>query len=402
MKFKIIKNIFAVLLVISFMAACGDKKSTVTFEENDSIAEYASTTVDSTSEVKQITFTSDQYQLAGIETGTIALRNLSSIIKLNGKIDVEPAGNAVVSAPMGGYIKSAGLLPGEAVKKGQALATLENPEFITLQQDYLESKGKLQYLEQEFQRQQKLREEDVNAAKTLQQAQSDLKVMQARVSGLEQRLELAGVNISGLESGKIVRTGTLRAPISGFIKTSNVTIGKYVNPTDVLFELVDKKDLHLALNAFEKDLRFLDVGQKIKFSLANENEYNRTAHIFLVGQAAGDDRMIPVHCHLDKKNSPELVPGMYVKAWIETGTEQQYAVPSGSIVQLEGKDYVILQTGKSGSNYQFELRQVRRGIEQEGYAAIILPGNQNMKEIAVVTKNAYAILSAIKNAEEEE
>jgi len=257
-KLQYIATIFLVLL----LSACSgdDKKSSV--EES-----AKSTTIDTSSTaLTTITFTADQYQLSGIETGTIQNRELSNIIKLNGIIDVEPSNVASVSAPLGGFIKTAGLLPGQPVKKGQVLATVENPEFINLQQEYMESLGKLQYLEQEYKRQQTLREQDVNAAKTLQQVTSDYKVMQARVNGLEQKLALAGISSSALQQGgKISRTANIYAPISGFVTASNVNIGKYVNPTDVLFELENRSDLHLALNALEKDITKVKVGQTVKF-----------------------------------------------------------------------------------------------------------------------------------------
>ncbi|NCI46691.1 efflux RND transporter periplasmic adaptor subunit [Sediminibacterium soli] len=382
-----------------FLAACGNKQ---TDKKEEAALEETSATVDSTTTItKQITFTSDQYRLAGIETGKIDMRNLSNIIKLNGVIDVEPKSMASVSAPLGGYIKTAGMLPGQAVKKGQVLATIENPQFITMQQEYLESKGRLQFLEQEYNRQQKLREEDVNAAKTFQQVASDYKVMQARIAGLEQQLALAGISRSALQSGKITRTANLYAPISGFIKTSNVNIGKYATPTDILFEIINKDDLHLALNAYEKDLSKIQTGQTVKFSLANENNFNRIAKVFLIGQATGDDRIVPVHCHLTNERSTGLLPGMYVKAWIETGSEKQYAVPSEAIVQLEGKDYVILQTAQSSKEYTFQLEQVKMGVEQEGYTAVIMPQNVDIQKAQVVTKNAYSILSALRNSEEE-
>lgn len=397
MNFIINKNIPIAFLALLFFSACNNKKS----EENKSAADKITKPVDTTAtSVKQIIFSSDQYRLSGIETGTIEMRNLSNIIKLNGMIDVEPQSMATVSAPLGGYIKTAGLLPGQAVRKGQVLATLENPEFISLQQDYLESKGRLQFLEQEYKRQQKLREEDVNAAKTFQQVESDYKVMQATINGLEQKLALAGIKASALH-GKITRTANLYAPISGYIKTSNVNIGKYASPTEVLFELIDKNDLRLVLNAFEKDQRKIQVGQTVKFSLANENNFNRTAKVFLIGQSTGDDRIVPVNCHFTNQKDPDLLPGMYVKAWIETGTEKQYATPSEAIVQLEGKDYLILQIGQSANNYTFQLEEVKRGIEQEGYTAVTLPESMNIEKIKVVVKNAYAILSALKNSEEE-
>lgn len=387
------------MLALLFLAACGNKQqSTDTITTVDAAAnskDSMSTTA------KQIIFTSEQYQLAGIAIGAVEMRNLSNIVKLNGMIDVEPNSLATVSAPLGGYIKTAGLLPGQAVRKGQVLATLENPEFINIQQDYLESKGRLQYLEQEYKRQRKLRDEDVNAAKTFQQVASDYRVMQATINGLEQKLALAGIRTSALQSGKITRTANLYAPISGYIKTSNVNIGKYANPTDVLFEIINKDDLHLALNAFEKDLGKIKVGQTVKFSLANENNFNRKAKVFLIGQSTGDDRIVPVHCHLTNQKDPSLLPGMYVKAWIETGTEKQYAAPSEAIVQLDGKDYLILQTGQSSTGYTFKLEEILKGTEQEGYTAVTMPEGMNIANTKVVVKNAYAILSALKNSEEE-
>jgi len=229
-------KISVVFLSILFLTACGNKDA----ENKELPAETAITQGENKSaNLKQITFTKDQYNLASIETGQIEMRNLSNIVKLNGVIDVEPRSMATVSAPLGGYLKTAGLLPGEAVKKGQVLATIENPEFIKIQQDYLESLGKLQFLEEEYKRQEKLRVEDINSAKTFQQVKSDYKVMQARIKGFEQQLALAGINKSSAQNGNITRTANLYAPITGFIKVSNKNIGDYVNPQDVIFEIVN-------------------------------------------------------------------------------------------------------------------------------------------------------------------
>lgn len=393
LRFK--RNITLICAVL-VMVSCGKK------EEAQSEGDNTEAVKDSASDgVRQVRFTADQYKLAGIETGAIEKRQLSDVIKLNGVIDVEPNNVASVSAPLGGYIKTAGLLPGQQIGKGQVLATLENPEFITLQQEYFESKGTMQYLEAEYKRQQKLRDEDVNAAKTFQKATSDYKVMQAKIDGLEQKLALAGIGKASLNTGKIVRTANIVAPIGGYIKTSNVNIGKYVNPTDVLFEIVNKDDLHLALNAFEKDVNSLHPGQVVKFSLANENNYNRTAKVYLVGKATEANGTTPVHCHLDKKTS-DMVPGMYVKAWIETGSQELDAVPSDALVQIEGKDYIILEKSGSKNDIAFEFVLVKKGIGQENYTAVTLPQGINPQDVKVVTKNAYAVLSALKNAEEEE
>tara|TARA_R110002073_G_scaffold40547_4_gene114918 strand:- start:4250 stop:5449 length:1200 start_codon:yes stop_codon:yes gene_type:complete len=399
MKIKFNTKISLLILSTLMMVACGNKDSEkVEGSEESSIKEEQPVATGN----KQITFTKDQYNLAGIETGAIEMRNLSNIIKLNGVIDVEPKSMASVSAPLGGYLKTAGRLPGEEIKKGQVLATIENPEFIQIQQGYLESLSRLQFLEEEFNRQKKLREEDINSAKTFQQVSSDYKITQGRVKAYEQQLALAGISRSSVQNGNITRTANLYAPISGFIKESNVNIGDYVSPQDVLFEIVDLNDIHLALNAFEKDLEKLEIGQTVKFSLSDDNTFNRTAEVFLIGKATGSDRMTPVHCHIKQENQKGLLPGMYVKAWVESGTNKQNAIPSEAIVQYEGKDFVVLQTEETENGYTFKLEQVKKGIEQEGYTAITMADGATVQNFKPVVKNAYSILSALRNSEEEE
>ncbi len=398
MKIQFNTKISLLILSALFIVACGNKDSEKMETSEESSMKVEQPTADGS---KQITFTKDQYNLAGIETGEIEMRNLSNIIKLNGAIDVEPKSMASVSAPLGGYLKTAGRLPGEAVKKGQVLATIENPEFIQIQQDYLESLSNLQFLDEEYKRQKQLREEDINSAKTFQQVSSDYKITQGRVKAYEQQLALAGISRSSVQNGNISRTANLYAPITGFIKASNVNIGDYVSPQDVLFELVDLNDVHLALNAFEKDLGKIEVGQTVKFSLSNDNMFERTAEVFLIGKATGNDRMTPVHCHIDKEDEKGLLPGMYVKAWLESGTNKQNAIPSEAIVQYEGKDFVILQTEETEGGYTFKLEQVRKGIQQEGYTAITFADSADVKNFKPVTKNTYSILSALRNSEEE-
>ncbi len=399
MKIQFNTKISLLILTTIFMVGCGNKDSEKTeSSEGTSIKEEQPVANGS----KQITFTKDQYNLAGIETGAIEMRNLSNIIKLNGAIDVEPESMASVSAPLGGYLKTAGRLPGEKIKKGQVLATIENPEFIQIQQDYLESLSKLQFLEEEYKRQKQLREEDINSAKTFQQVSSEYRITQGQVKAYEQQLALAGISKSSVQNGNISRTANLYAPITGFVKASNVNIGDYVSPQDVLFELVNIEDVHLALNAFEKDLEKIEVGQTVKFSPSNDNTFSRTAEVFLIGKATGKDRMTPVYCHINKEDEKGLLPGMYVKAWLESGTNKQNAIASEAIVQYEGKDFVILQTEETEGGYKFKLEQVKKGIEQEGYTAITLAKSVDAQNFRPVVKNAYSILSALRNSEEEE
>jgi cobalt-zinc-cadmium efflux system membrane fusion protein len=388
-----IKFFFSILIFISITISCNEKKS-------EQKSETQKTETEKKVATDEVTLTADQYKVADIHLGKVEMRNLSSVIKVNGIIDVPPQNVVSISAPLGGYLKSAGLLPGQSVRKGHVIAVIENPQFIDIQQDYLESKSRLVYLSQELKRQQDLRNEEINAAKTLQQVSSEYNMVKAKIGGLEQKLSLIGISQAALSSGKISKSANLYSPINGYVTESNVNMGKYVQPDDVLFELANKSDMHLALNVFEKDVRKLNPGQPIRFALANETDYNREAKVFLIGKSTGGDGTIPVHCHLNYSSDPTLFPGMYVKALIETTTDNVPALPLESIVQSEGKDYIFIQTDTAQNKFTFKMIPVVKGLEQEGFVAVTLMETTNMNTIKVVTNGAYSLLSAMKNVEE--
>jgi cobalt-zinc-cadmium efflux system membrane fusion protein len=225
-------------------------------------------------------------------------------------------------------------------------------------------------------------------------------MMRAKISALEQKLSLIGISTKAVQAGRISKTSNLYSPISGYVTASNVNRGKYVQPSDVLFELANKSDMHLALNVFEKDVRKINPGQPIRFSLANETDYTRTARVFLIGKST-EDGTVPVHCHLDISNDPALLPGMYVKALIATRTEDVPALPVEAIIQSEAKDHIFIQAGTAQGKVHFKMIPVIKGIEQEGFVAISFPENFNPANAKIVIKGAYALLSAMKNVEEE-
>ena len=362
--------------------------------------ETAAETEVTTNAKDEVSLTKDQYKVADIQLGKVEMRNLSNLIKASGKLDLPPESMVSVSAPLGGYVKSVGLLLGQTVRKGEVVAVIENPDFIDIQQEYLESKSRLEFLQLEYKRQEELRKEDVTSAKIFQQVSSELKIMRARMSGLEQKLLLIGISTNSLKAGKISRTSNLYSPINGFVITSNANKGKYVDATDVLFELANKNDLHLALNVYEKDAYKIKVGQPIRFAVANATDYTRIAKVFLIGKSTGNEGTVPVHCHIEGVKDPSLIPGMYAKALISVSDEVAVsAVPSDAIINTDNNDYLFIQTKTDVNGYMFKMIPVKKGIEEGGFTEVTLPTQFDMNS-QVVLKGAYALLSAMKNVEE--
>lgn len=341
----------------------------------------------------EVVLTEEQVRILNVSLGKIEKRQISNVIKANGMLDVPPQNMVTISAPLGGFIKYTELLQGMKVKKGQVIATLEDPAYIQLQQDYIDSKSQLEFLELEYTRQQQLAAENVNAAKTLQQSKSNYYSTKAKVEGLRSRLALINLSPQQVEQGEIKSSISILSPITGYVTQVHVNIGMYVQPTDVMFKIVDTEHLHAEAQVFEKDLAKLKVGQHVLINLTNETA-PRHAKVYLIGKEISAERTVRIHCHLNKED-PSLIPGMYFSALIEIGEEAVNTVPENAIVSFEGTDYLFFSKG----NNRYGWAEVKTGAIENGFSEIVLPEDFDMNA-NIVVQGAYALLSKVKNVEE--
>jgi membrane fusion protein, heavy metal efflux system len=294
--------------------------------------------------------------------------------------------------PLGGYLKTTQLLPGMRVKKGEVIAVMQDQQYIQLQQDYLTAKAKIGFLENEYKRQKELNQSQASSDKVYQQAESDYRTQRVLLTSLAAKLQLAGININKINETNISGSINIYSPIDGYITKVNVNVGKYVSPTDVLFELINPTDIHLNLKVFEKNLDKLYIGQKLITYTNNNPEKKYSCEILLIGKDLSMEGNTEVHCHFEQYDKT-LVPGTYMNAEIEVKNNQALGLPSEAIVRFEGKQYVYLVK----SNSQFEMLEVMVGEIENGYTEILLPPNSNLTGADFVTKGAYSLLMMMKN-----
>ncbi|WP_051718600.1 efflux RND transporter periplasmic adaptor subunit [Hymenobacter sp. IS2118] len=347
-----------------------------------------------------VSLTSDEQRLAGIQTTTLQERVLGAGLKVNGVLDVPPDKLMSISARLGGIVERTTLLQGMYVRKGQVLAVISNPEFIQLQQDYLETQSQLRYAKTDLERQRELVREEVAPAKNAQQAQARYGALAAQAAGQVARLRLAGLPVG---AQPFVTTATLRAPKAAFVKAMNVAVGQSVTPTDALFVLVDPDHLHVELTVFEKDATQLKQNQRIRFTVPNDSSVERTARVYLIARTVDEtQRTVRVHGHLDREDDPTLRPGMFVRAVIETTTRRVPVLPNQAVVDYEGKQYVFRQEAATADQQRFRMVEVRRGEMADGYSEVFIPGAAAADTAArYATEGAYSLLSKLKNASEE-
>lgn len=371
-------------LLLSLLS-CGSKTEKAKEEEPEDAAE-----------TMIVSLTPAQFQTAGIKLGRIEKKQISSNIKANGKLDVPPQSLISISAPFGAFLRNTEMLQGSFVRQGQVVATLQHPDLIQLQQDYLENKSQQEYLQAEYERQEALAKENVNAQKVFQQAKANYLTAAARIKGLREKLKLLNIDMKALDAGNIQSIISLYSPITGYVTAINTNIGAYVNPADKLFEIVNTEHLHAELTIYEKDILKLKPDQRVRFTLANETK-QRTARVHLIGRQISNERTVQIHCHLDQEDR-ELLPGMYLTAWIETGNAMVNTLPDDAIIQFEDKPCIFIAKG----NYQYEMVPIEKGSSELGYTEVIPPQGFDITGAQVVVKGAYSLFGKLKNVEEEE
>src|SRR5215204_3527889 len=377
---------FIIIAATFFLLSCGDSKKT---EEKETVE-----TNETVQNSNVVSLTPEQAKNTGIATGKLEMQYISSTLKVSGQIDVPPQNMVTVSVPMGGYLQNTKLLPGMYVGKGQSIAIVQDQQYIQMQQDYLTAKARLAYLQKEYERQKDLNQSKATSDKQLQQTEAEYRSQQAMVGGLSQRLRLINVSPDRLSVGSISRSINVYSPISGYVSKVNVSIGKYVSPSDILFEIINPNSIHLALNVFEKDINKLKIGQKV-LAYSNTNptkKYN--CEIILINKDVSPDRSAEVHCHFENYDK-DLVPGMFMNAEIEQSNYQANVLPEEAIVSFEKGNYVFVVK----ANNQFEMLPVQTGITQAGKVEI-KAATPDLLQRSFVTKGAYALLMKMKNTEE--
>jgi cobalt-zinc-cadmium efflux system membrane fusion protein len=350
-----------------------------------------------------VVFTQAQYQMAKIVTGKAEKRIIGTELKVNGIIDVPPHSQISITLPYGGFLKDTDMLPGTKVKKGQLLATIENPDFIQFQQEYLENLAQHEYLEAEFIRQENLFMEEVVSEKIYQQAKSAYMANEVRVKTMGDRLELIGFSLKSLREGKTSSSVNIYSPITGSVLDVDTNVGKYINPEDVIMDITDTRDLHVELSVYENDISHVKDGQVIHFTVTNSPNKIREAEVFLVGSEVREDRSVTVHGHL-KNIELDLLPGMYVSAKLIIDTNSVWTISKDAVVRFKGKQYIYLMNNHQQGNqsYQFKMQEVTTGLTEDEFIEIkYTSGLTDIKTDIIVQSGAYSILSELKNSAEE-
>jgi cobalt-zinc-cadmium efflux system membrane fusion protein len=327
---------------------------------------------------KLIIISKAQFQSENMQLVNLQDQPFPTHIKTTGMIDVPPNSKAVISAYIGGYIKNSPLLIGDKVKKGQAMVTIENLDFIQMQQEYLEVSEQLTYLRSEYERQKELFAEKISSKKSFLKAKSEFKKTNAIYNGLYKKLQLLNIDPASIESGNFTSVSTIYAPISGSVTDVNVSTGTYVSPADKIMEIVNTDHIHLELKVFEKDVLKIKKGQKVNFRIPESTDKSFEGEIHLIGKSINEDRTIQVHAHIGHDILHNFIVGMFVESDIIIEDNVSKALPESAFIDVNDKKYVLVLKSTDNDKYTFVKKELNPGKTYNGF--IELKGDKSLND----------------------
>lgn len=415
-----IKSILLMITILLWIVGCNSNKQkeegvTADMEVHNE-EEEESTTIASLSE--------EQISSVGIRWANMEHKDLMATIKVNGQLSVPNNNKANASSLYGGVIKSLLVQLGDYVRKGQTIATITNPQYIQLQEEYLTVTSQIVLAEQELERQQELNASNAGTGRNLQTARTTMNTLRTRKASLQQQIALMGIDINSLTDSNLKSVLVVKSPINGTVSNVFAKIGSYVDVSSPVIEVVDNSLIHLDLQVFEKDLPKVKIGQVIDFSLTNNPGVTYKAKVFRIGASfENESKSIAVHCDV-LGNKQGLIDGMNTIGLLGVGDRKALAVPNEAIVDAEGKSYIFVVTDKEGEAHHdeaghehqegeghehphidskptegqvnFEKIEIAKGVSELGYTAIT-PVRELPKETQIVVKGAFFINAKLGN-----
>lgn len=373
------KSLFLVAIMV--LASCNSKEKS----EATNID-----TAETIEDVDVITITESQFNSGEMKVGKITMQEFNTNVRANGMFAVPPQNQADVSTYFAGYVKDIKLLPGDIVKKGQVLFTIENPEYVQAQQDFLEAKGRLNYLKSDYERQKELLADNVTSKKNFLKAESEYTVTLAQYQSLKKKLSLMNINPNSLSGENIRSVISVLSPLSGYATTINATKGMYLNPSDIAITVTNTDDLHIELKIFEKDLPMVKMGQQINVRLQNDIDNIYKGRVHLVNKAINiQDRTVDIHGDLINEAEAKLfAPGMYIEAEIITSSSDHPALPKQAVANIDNDYFVLVKENAS----TFRRVLVKIGTTNNGFTQI-LNANDFDQNAEFLTEGAFNLIT---------
>lgn len=368
---------YITLLVFTLIFfSCGEKQTESTEEKSDT---------------NFIELTQEQFQKNELTLGKPEKITFSEEFEVTGMVDVPPKNRSSVTSYFDGYVSHTDLLVGDKVEKGDLLVKLKNPDFIKMQQNYVEALSNLNYLTSEFDRKKTLYEDQIIAQKVFQSTKNQYLNAKAQLAAAEEQIRLMNLNPQEIEKGNFTSELNILAPISGKISKLNVAQGKFIGKSEMIMEILDVDHIHLELDVFEKDLMKIQKGDSLRFEIPEISEESYLAYVRLIGAEINEDRKVRIHAHpSDREN--KFTVGMFVNAYFDTDRKKRFALPESAFTEVDETTYILELVEQSDTTYKFKKVGVKSTAPQNGFKPILNTETINL-DSKYLTKGVFDMVT---------
>ena len=268
-------------------------------------------------------------------------------VRCQGYIEAPPQGRYSVRVPVAGFVSKILPLPGQLVRKGELLAELTHPDYVHLQQQYLEVKAELAYQTAALSRQESLRGQNATTEREYTRALADQQIGQSRLAAMKAELALLGIDAERLEASKLQSGIRILSPETGYVTAVGVAMGELAGPQQELCEVVVLKHLHVEASVYEQDRQKVVAGQKVTFQVAGSEEQYQ-GEVLLVGhQVELDGRAVKIH--IEPATEQGLVPGAFASVLIDTEPAVGWLIPQEAVWEGENGPEVHVHRGQTAA-----------------------------------------------------
>lgn len=354
-----------------------------------------------------IEFLKEQQWGVPFATAFVEQRTIGASIEVAGTVDTPPGGSAEVGAPVPGRVvtPAQGLpRPGQAVRKGQLLALLSPspaaPEDAARAGLAVsEAQARKAAAQAGLERSERLLADQAISQRELDDARRELAVADEALRAARSAADL----FTGASTGQGPGSWRLLAPIAGTLVTVDATPGATVSAGDVLFRIVDTRELWLRARVPEQDAARMRVDRDARFQIAGSETWqpiavgapNAAASVVSVSRVVDPVARTVDVIYALRDADPALRVGGLVQISIPIGEEfTGVVVPRSAIVDQDGREAVYVQF----DGEHFAQRSVRTGARSGDLVAVsegLSPGER------IVTRGAHLVRLADKPAGEQ-
>ena len=315
--------------------------------------------------------TESEAKAVEIETAEVAYQPMTSHLRATGKVLASPFRKAIVSYPFPARVAAIHVRPGDWVRSGQPLVTLQSEAVGEAKSEYFKARADFELAASSYEREKRLFARGAGAGKNLQAAEAERKVAEASLNAAEKKLHVLGFTEAQVrhaaEIHEINATIVLYAPLPGRIVDNNVSLGAMVDQATEILTVLDPAVLCVDADIYERDIAAVREGQEVEVSVPAYPELVFRGRILYVGDVLKEEtRTVTVRTEVENEGL-RLKPGMFASLSIVLDSQARaLTVPLAAV--LDDRERKMVFVRRDGG---FHPRTVVTGSRLDGSIEIV-------------------------------